>query len=162
MANPNPAQQLHLQTDTLGDNLLSEWMQPHYYPWQQSVRALASVNRALAAASVGLIDDMKNRAKKAIRVILGYPMMMEAKIRRLLLRSPGFLIARDNAFGFDDRLHTNRQIYWNAKERLNYRVRDLYGPENNPYYSSHGIPLVRPTKAYVRQRAWDDWLARKQ
>ena len=162
MANPNPAQQLHLQTDTLGDNLLSEWMQPYYYPWAQSVRALASVNRALAAASVGLIDDMKNRAKNAIRVILGYPMMMEAKIRRLLLRSPGFLIARDNAFGFDDRLHTNRQIYWNAKELLNRRVTWMYGPENDPYYSSNGSEIARPTKAFVRQRAWDDWLARKQ
>ena len=80
MANPNPAQQLHIQTDTLGDNLLSEWMLPHYR--RGSLHRLASVNRAYVAASFGLIDDMKHKAKESIRRILGFFMRIEARVRR--------------------------------------------------------------------------------
>ena len=82
MANPSPAQQLRLQTDTLGDNLLSEWMQPYYYPWLQTIRALASVNRALAAASFDVIADMEHKATESIRRILGFYMRIEARVRQ--------------------------------------------------------------------------------
>ena len=52
---------------------------------------MASVNRAYVAASFGLIDDMKHKAKESIRRILGFFMRIEARVRRRMrtTRRPG-------------------------------------------------------------------------
>jgi hypothetical protein len=107
MTNPNPAQQLHLQTDTLGDNLLSEWMLPHYR--RGSLHRLASVNRAYVAASFGLIDDMKHKAKESIRRILGFFMRIEARVRRRMRSNPFAQIGPPSAS------RSGRQNYWGER-----------------------------------------------
>ena len=63
---------------------------------------MASVNRAYVAASFGLIDDMKHKAKESIRRILGFFMRIEARVRRRI--SPP--------------ARSGRQHYWGERYRF--------------------------------------------
>ena len=96
---------------------------------------MASVNRAYVAASFGLIDDMKHKAKESIRRILGFFMRIEARVRRGLRGKTSLhLPARSNRkqywgdrrmFKRPDEAHM-RQFLWEEFVRGNNR-RSLFG-----------------------------------
>ena len=153
MANPHPAQQLHLQVPSPFADLTIDPLEPVV---RSARAALVLVDKTLNR----LIQPLLSMAEPILRNFVNFRVLRQAEIRRRLRDK---VQTRDYHYYStypDDRTRTNWQTYWTYKDRLNKRIADnpaWQGPNLKTQYKGRmwlvngraGLPLRR-------EIAWDN------